>query len=50
MRYEIEKLQAFDRWMAGLKDRQAVLAITSRLDRAVLGNLGDTRPVGGWRA
>lgn len=47
MRYEIEKTQVFDRWLAGLKDRQAVLAITSRLDRAVLGNLGDTRPVGG---
>jgi putative addiction module killer protein len=47
MRYEIEKTQVFDRWLAGLKDRQAVLAIPSRLDRAVLGNLGDTRPVGG---
>jgi len=29
-----------------LKDRQAVKAIAIRMDRAILGNLGDIKPVG----
>ncbi|WP_457575163.1 type II toxin-antitoxin system RelE/ParE family toxin [Desulfomarina sp.] len=46
MIYEIEKTEYFDRWLKKLKDRRAVLAIVSRLDRAIAGNLGDTRSVG----
>lgn len=46
MIYEIEKTEHFDRWLKKLKDRQAVLAIIARLDRAIAGNLGDTRSVG----
>lgn len=46
MRYEIEKTVIFDRWMLKLRDRKAVLAITQRLDRAIVGNFGDVAPVG----
>jgi len=46
MRYEIEKTAEFDRWLKKLKDRQAVLAISIRLSRIVLGNFGDTKSVG----
>lgn len=46
MRYEIEKTELFDTWLKKLRDRKAVLAITQRLDRAVVGNFGDVAPVG----
>ena len=46
MRYEIEKTVLFDQWLKKLKDRQAVLAISMRLTRVALGNLGDAKPVG----
>jgi putative addiction module killer protein len=46
MRYEIEKTDVFDKWLKKLRDRQAVLAIAKRLDRAILGNFGDVAPVG----
>lgn len=32
--------------MKKLKDRQVVKAIAIRMDRAILGNLGDIKPVG----
>ncbi len=47
MRYDIHKTEAFDKWLKNLRDRKAVLAITQRLNRAVLGNFGDTKAVGG---
>jgi len=46
MKYEMEKTVRFDRWLKRLRDRQAVLAILARLNRAQLGNLGDSKPVG----
>ncbi len=46
MKYEIKKTEIFDKWFKELRDRKAVLAITARLDRARLGNLGDVEPVG----
>jgi len=46
MRYEIEKTEAFDKWLKKLRDREAVVAIVSRLDRATIGNFGDVAPVG----
>lgn len=46
MKYDIEKTDAFDKWLKRLKDRKAVLAIAKRLDRAILGNFGDVSPVG----
>jgi putative component of toxin-antitoxin plasmid stabilization module len=44
MRYEIEKIEIFDKWLLKLRDRKAVLAITQRLDRAIVGNFGDVAP------
>ena len=45
MNYEIETTGIFDKWLKKLRDRKAVLAITSRLDRAIIGNFGDVVPV-----
>lgn len=36
----------FDAWFAALKDRQAQVRIQARIDRAGLGNFGDSAPVG----
>ena len=46
MIYEIEKTEMFDKWLKKQRDRNAVLAIASRLDRAIAGNFGDVAPVG----
>lgn len=46
MNYEIHTTTIFDEWVESLKDRQAAQAIAKRLDRALLGNLGDVKPVG----
>ncbi|MFV0436915.1 MAG: type II toxin-antitoxin system RelE/ParE family toxin [Desulfopila sp.] len=46
MGYEIEKTVQFDNWLKKLRDRRAVLAIVQRLNRAALGNLGDTKALG----
>jgi len=41
----IQTTQVFDAWLDQLKDRQAVLRIQMRIDRAELGNFGDVKPV-----
>ena len=46
MIYEIAATEIFDKWLKKLRDRKAVLAIASRLDRAKLGNFGDVKSVG----
>lgn len=46
MTYEISATAIFDKWLKKLRDRKAVLAIASRLDRAKLDNFGDVKPVG----
>jgi len=46
MRYEIATTEVFDKWLKGLKDRQAVVAIANRLTRVAAGRLGDVKPVG----
>ena len=46
MNYEIETTVIFDKWLKKLRDRKAVFAITSRLDRAKIDNFGDVAPVG----
>lgn len=46
MGYEIEKTETFDKWLKKLRDRKAVVAIASRLDRAITGNFGDVVSVG----
>lgn len=47
MRYEITSSAIFNKWLARLKDRQAVKAIILRLARVEAGNLGDVESVGG---
>ena len=47
MRYKVASTVIFNRWLANVKDRQAVKAIALRLARVEAGNLGDTEPVGG---
>ena len=47
MRYKITSTVVFNRWLAKVKDRQAVKAIALRLARVEAGNLGDIEPVGG---
>lgn len=42
---EIIQSETFSRWLAGLKDRQAVLRIYARIRRLSLGNPGDAKPV-----
>lgn len=37
----------FDKWMKGLRDRQAVARIRVRIDRLALGNPGQTRNLKG---
>lgn len=46
MKYKILTTHYFDRWLAKLKDRQAVRAIALRIARAEEGNFGDSEPVG----
>jgi putative addiction module killer protein len=45
--FEIIKSDTFERWLIGLKDRQARLRVLSRVDRLSEGNPGDVKPVGG---
>ena len=46
MSYEIHTTLIFDKWVKSLKDRKAALAIAKRLDRVMLGHLGDVKAVG----
>ena len=43
---EVRKTEMFERWFIGLRDRNAIARIKSRIDRLQLGLLGDARPVG----
>ncbi len=42
----VKTLPEFDAWLDGLKDRVTVLRLKTRLRKAMLGNLGDVKPVG----
>jgi putative addiction module killer protein len=43
---QIIRSEAFDRWLAGLRDRQARVRVLVRMDRLAVGNPGDVKPVG----
>jgi len=43
----IKTTAQFDKWMKGLRDRQAIARIRVRLDRLALGNPGQTRNLKG---
>lgn len=42
----IIKTDKFSKWLDGIRDRQVRYIITTRLQRAEDGNLGDVKPVG----
>ena len=44
--YTVLRSDAFDTWLKGLKDKQAVVRILARIRSAEAGNLGDVKPVG----
>jgi putative addiction module killer protein len=45
--YHLRQTDAFAKWLGGLRDAKAKARILARLESARLGNLGDTRTVGG---
>ncbi len=47
MKYEVKQTSDFKAWLKKLKDRQALKIIALRLTRAVNGNLGDVKSLGG---
>ena len=44
--YSITETEVFSNWLNGLKDTITRARLIKRLQRAALGNLGDTKPVG----
>ncbi|NQY38337.1 MAG: type II toxin-antitoxin system RelE/ParE family toxin [Alteromonadaceae bacterium] len=47
MKYEVKQTDIFKTWFKKLKDRQALKIIALKLTRAVNGNLGDVKTLGG---
>jgi putative addiction module killer protein len=43
----IERTPEFDAWLHALKDLKGKARIAARINSAALGNLGDSKPVGG---
>jgi putative addiction module killer protein len=43
---EIRQTETYEKWFAGLRDRQARARINTRIRRLSLGNPGDVKPVG----
>jgi putative addiction module killer protein len=46
VKIEVRKTVEFLKWMGGVRDVRAKLAIAARIDRLAMGNPGDVRPVG----
>jgi putative addiction module killer protein len=44
--FAIKRTDAFSNWLDGLKDRVTRQRLNARLRKALLGNLGDVKPVG----
>ena len=44
---EVIRSSVFDKWLSGLRDRQAMARIGARLDRLAVGHFGDAASVGG---
>lgn len=42
----VKTLPEFDTWLDGLKDRVTAMRLKTRLRKAMLGNLGNIKPVG----
>jgi putative addiction module killer protein len=45
--YQLQQTDVFEKWLAGLEDRKAKARILARLDAVRLGNLGDSKAIGG---
>ncbi|MGH6921034.1 MAG: type II toxin-antitoxin system RelE/ParE family toxin [Geminicoccaceae bacterium] len=45
--YRLRQTEAFARWLGALRDAKGKARILARLESARLGNLGDTRTLGG---
>lgn len=45
--YSIRTTECFDDWFMGLRDIRARVRIQTRIDRLEMGNLGDSKSVGG---
>ena len=45
--YRLRQTETFAKWLGGLRDAKAKARILARLESARLGNLGDTRTLGG---
>lgn len=43
---KLGKTRVYERWFRGLRDRQAKARINIRVNRLLLGNPGDVKPVG----
>lgn len=43
----IDQTEHFAKWLAGLRDLRARIAIARRIERMAAGNFGDAKPVGG---
>jgi putative addiction module killer protein len=43
----IQTTEIFRNWLSGLRDKQARSRVQARIDRVVLDNFGDAKPVGG---
>ena len=45
--YQIQRTEVFSKWLAGLRDAKGTARILAQLDSVRLGNLGDTKSLGG---
>ena len=45
--YQLQRTDAFDKWLAGLLDAKGKARILARLESVRLGNLGDSKSLGG---
>ena len=45
--YQLQRTETFDKWLAGLRDAKGKARILARLESVRLGNLGDSRSLGG---
>jgi putative addiction module killer protein len=45
--YQLQQTEVFSKWLSALRDIRAKARILARLDAAKLGNLGDSKSVGG---
>ena len=44
--YSVVETEAFSDWLAGIQDITTRIRLARRINKARLGNLGDTKPVG----